>query len=77
MNDNDIATNFKKIPKDLTQKKYDIAKQYFGKNKFNDILPSDETNVKIPYVPYINANYVLDKYIATQQPLNSTVDEGL
>lgn len=67
--------NFAKIPKDLTKKDYKTAKTYLEKNKFNDILASEETRVKVPHVSYINANYVLDKYIATQQPLKDTIND--
>lgn len=70
-----IANNFIKIPRDLTKRDYKTAKLHQEKNKFNDILASEETRVKIPYIPYINASYILDKYIATQQPLKSTIDD--
>lgn len=60
---------FRFTPMDLTKKDYIVANIFSEKNKFNNILPSDESRVKCDdRMYYINANHVLDNYIATQQP---------
>lgn len=66
---------FAQIPQDLTLKKYNIARFYHDKNNFTNILSSDETRVMLSDDTYINANFIFDKYIATQQPNYSTIDD--
>jgi receptor-type tyrosine-protein phosphatase eta len=72
-NSEELHIKFKAIPADLTKKNYTAAlhRQNSFKNNFNNILPSEETRVKLltrDDSDYMNANYILDKYIATQQP---------
>jgi protein tyrosine phosphatase len=70
-----LLATFIKIPVDLTHQKYITAKQYAKKNNFNNILASEESRVKLTKSTgdYINANYIFDKYIATQQPNDHTI----
>ena len=66
-----LLEDFKKIPSDLTQKDYYIAQLNVNKNNFYNILSSQESRVRLltrTGSDYINANYILDRYIATQQP---------
>lgn len=80
---NNIINDFANIPYDLTQKKYRYASKKINKikNNFCDILPSEETSVKLKkinndeYSDYINANWIFDKYIATQQPNTHTIND--
>ena len=70
-NRNKLVDQFQKIPSDLTQKNYTVAKLNGNKNNFNNIFSSQESRVKLltrTGSDYINANYILDRYIATQQP---------
>lgn len=66
---------FAKIPQDLTLKRYNIAKFYDEKNNFSNILSSDESRVILSDDTYINANFIFDQYIATQQPNINTIDD--
>lgn len=66
---------FAKIPQDLTLKQYNIAKLFDEKNNFSNVLSSDETRVMLSDDTYINANFILDQYIATQQPNVNTIDD--
>lgn len=66
---------FAKIPQDLTLKKYNIAKFCSEKNNFSNILSSDESRVMLSDDTYINANFIFDQYIATQQPNVNTIDD--
>ena len=76
----DLLAKFNKIPFDLTERIYDHAKTITNikKNNFMDVLPSQETCVRLSKIPeqssdFINANWIFDKYIATQQPNNFTI----
>jgi protein tyrosine phosphatase len=63
---------------DLTEQNYAIANSPLNeyKNNFPDVLASEETRVKLDdSMYYINANYILDNYIATQQPNENTYDD--
>lgn len=67
----ELLNEFIKMPTDLTQKDYYIAQINGNKNNFYNILSSQESRVKLltrTGSDYINANYILDRYIATQQP---------
>ncbi|ARF11514.1 protein-tyrosine phosphatase [Klosneuvirus KNV1] len=66
---------FAKIPQDLTLKRYNIAKFCNEKNNFSNILSSDESRVILSDDTYINANFIFDQYIATQQPNVNTIDD--
>jgi len=67
-----LCKQFKETPQDLTNKEYEVAKSFANcyKNNFHNILASNESRIKLKLgvTDYINANYILDKYIATQQP---------
>ncbi|XP_042856432.1 tyrosine-protein phosphatase 10D-like [Penaeus japonicus] len=53
-----------------------IAKNFPSKNRYRNILPYDDTLVRLKEVDYINASYVLDrKFIATQDPMADQVDD--
>lgn len=48
------------------------------KNRYNNVIPIENTRVKINTNQYINANYVEykdHKYIATQAPMNNTIND--
>lgn len=66
-NENLLTNQFLLLPQDMTTKNYATAISFLNKNNFTNILACTETMVRLPD-SYINANYVLDKYIATQQP---------
>ena len=74
---NDLVHQYsRKIPNDSTAQNYLVANIYSDKNRFYNILPSEETRVKLADVGYyINANHILDSYIATQQPLPNTFND--
>lgn len=74
-----LCQQFADIPYDLTDKNYNVARNIVNshKNNFSNILSSEESRIKLKIgtTDYINANYILDKYIATQQPnLNTHID---
>lgn len=76
--DKDILLNqYNNTSKDLTKRDYVTANIFREKNKFSDILSSEETRVKLDNQPfyYINANHMLDNYIATQQPEAHTFND--
>lgn len=70
-----LIKEYEIIPKDLTLKNYFTANIFKSKNIFDNILSSEETRVKITGDSYINANYIFDNYIATQQPVKNTLTE--
>ena len=60
-NRNKLVDQFQKIPSDLTQKNYTVAKLNGNKNNFNNIFSSQESRVKLltrTGSDYINANYI-------------------
>lgn len=75
-----IIDKFQKIRFDLTTKNYLIAKLNINQNKnnFYDVLSSEETRVILSANDqgsnYINANWIFNKYIATQHPCNTMND---
>lgn len=70
---NEEINQYRTLPQDLTQKDYRTALMYRNKNNFTNILATEETRVKLAHVPYINANFIFDDYIATQQPNSRTL----
>ena len=73
-----MIDNFRKIRMDLTTKNYTTAKMNINqdKNNFTDVLSSEETRVILSPneygSDYINANWIFNKYIATQHPYNTS-----
>lgn len=61
--------------------KYPTAMSFFNesKNRYNNILPNEETLVSLDSNPhaYINANYIFspEEYISTQAPMPNTFDD--
>jgi protein tyrosine phosphatase len=46
-----------------------------SKNRYSNILPYDDSIVDLSDNQYINASWVTNKYIATQGPLNNTIED--
>ncbi|QKF94247.1 protein-tyrosine phosphatase [Fadolivirus algeromassiliense] len=75
-NKSTYISQYKQLPKDMTNMDYIIANLNSKKNNFHNILAAEETRVKSDYFAfYINANHILDNYIATQQPNENTYNE--
>lgn len=76
-NEGKLIDEFLKIPYDLTRKEYSTSQLFSYKNNFWNILASDETRVKLKKSSsdYINANYILDNYIATQHPNKESLND--
>ncbi len=72
-----LSNTFDTLEQDLTDHNYFSANTYKIKNNFNDVLAGENTRVKLQKHrgDYINANYVLQNYIATQQPNDHTIDD--
>ncbi|XP_069156335.1 receptor-type tyrosine-protein phosphatase alpha isoform X1 [Procambarus clarkii] len=51
------------------------ALRHADRNRYADILPFDDTLVRVKHVEYINASYVLGKFIATQDPYPDQDDD--
>ena len=68
-----LLNKFSSIGYDLTDHNYKIAKSFPKKNNFSNILATESTRIKLQIKNsldsnYINANFILDNYIATQEP---------
>lgn len=76
-NNGNLLTQFHKLEQDSTDKNYFYAKSYPEKNNFPNILASERSRVKLEdcKCDYINANYILENYIATQQPNEHTIND--
>lgn len=76
-NKGNMSKEFLEIPTDLTLGKYMPSMFHKSKNNFSNILACDSTRVKLQDYEhdYINANYILGSYIATQQPKGSTIND--
>jgi len=70
-----IVSIFKKLPLDLTKKDYNVAINNYEKNNFNNVLATEESRVKLNDGEYINANWITDNIIATQEPSNGTIND--
>lgn len=69
----EYINQYRVTARDMTKMDYIVASLNSKKNNFYNILASDETRVKGNHFAfYINANYILDNYIATQQPNPNT-----
>jgi protein tyrosine phosphatase len=77
----DLVNQFGQLSEDLTSKNYHEASKLsnYIKNSFSNILSSDETRVKLSSTnyksDYINANWIFNRYIATQHPSQNTVSD--
>jgi protein tyrosine phosphatase len=65
-----IEQKFSEIREDLTEGNYKTAllRENCHKNAFPNVLAVESSRVKLNDV-YVNANHILDKYIATQGPI--------
>ncbi|XP_065839450.1 tyrosine-protein phosphatase non-receptor type 7-like [Oscarella lobularis] len=76
----EIDDEFKKLPVVRVDSKHLPADAYV-KNRYSSVLPSPDTLVPLHGSGYINANFVRgfdgnpNKYIATQAPMENTVDD--
>jgi len=75
MHPSNLMNQFRTLPGDLTNQDYDLALRYLDKNKFPNVLAPESTMVKVGGVPYINASYILDNYIATCEPILQTISD--
>lgn len=78
-----IVEEFNKIEMDLSNDGYRTAVRNSYRNNYDNVLAPEKTRVKLNLIAYdglfhdndyINANYVFDNYIATQQPNEHTID---
>lgn len=85
-NFDDIRAEYEEIPQ-ITAKTSELPEDCDSKNRYANVIPLPETRVYLKHIDgyensdYINANYVTGPkntrgyYIATQGPLQSTVDD--
>ncbi|XP_075249041.1 tyrosine-protein phosphatase non-receptor type 4-like [Convolutriloba macropyga] len=80
----DLANAFHNLEKKKPSGTFKIAEKNYGKNRYNDVWPYDDTRVALnSECDYINASYVkvqnpdgsVLKYIAAQGPLDQTVED--
>lgn len=81
-----LEGEFRKLPNPVFSAE-DMPKGTERKNRYNNVLPTPKTRVHLPLLPgqpnsdYINANYIRGyqgapkQYIATQGPMESTVED--
>ncbi|CAL4121220.1 unnamed protein product, partial [Meganyctiphanes norvegica] len=65
-----LRSEFSKLRELKVDRSTDVAKGFRDKNHYTDVLPYDDTLVRLRRVEYMNASYVLDKkFIVTPDPM--------